>query len=146
MDELDDRIVELLRRDGRASNARIARDVGVSEGTVRRRLKRLIDDEVMHVAAVPNMEKLGYTTSALIGIQTDPGQVDSVADAIAELDQVHYVAITTGSFDIFVWAAVSSSEQLGKFIRSSLGTISGVNRTESFVNLNIRKRAYGLML
>ena len=92
------------------------------------------------------MEKLGYTTSALIGIQTDPGQVDSVADAIAELDQVHYVAITTGSFDIFVWAAVSSSEQLGKFIRSSLGTISGVNRTESFVNLNIRKGAYGLML
>ena len=146
MDELDDRIVELLRRDGRASNARIARDVGVSEGTVRRRLKRLIDDEVMHVVAVPNMEKLGHTTAALIGIQADPGQVDSVADAIAELDQVHYVAITTGSFDVFVWAAVSSSEQLGEFIKSKLGTIPGINRTESFVNLNIRKRAYGLML
>ena len=79
MDELDRRIIHILQEDGRASNARIARDVGVSEGTVRRRLKRLIQEGVIRVAAFPDPEALGYTTEALIGIQVDPDKVDAVA-------------------------------------------------------------------
>ena len=73
MDELDRRIISLLQMDGRASNAKIAREVGVSEGTVRRRLRRLIQEDVVKVVAVPNLEKLGYATTALIGLQTGPG-------------------------------------------------------------------------
>ena len=65
MDELDRKIIALLQVDGRASNAKIAREVGVSEGTVRRRLRRLIQDDVVKVIAVPNLEKLGYATTAL---------------------------------------------------------------------------------
>ncbi|KAA1299939.1 MAG: AsnC family transcriptional regulator, partial [SAR202 cluster bacterium] len=53
MDELDGKIIAMLERDGRASNARIARDVGVSEGTVRRRLKRLINEQIINVIALP---------------------------------------------------------------------------------------------
>ena len=63
---------------------KIAREVGVSEGTVRRRLRRLIQDDVVKVIAVPNLEKLGYATTALIGLQTAPGKSDSVADSIAK--------------------------------------------------------------
>ena len=69
MDELDRKIIALLQMDGRASNAKIAREVGVSEGTVRRRLRRLIQEDVVNVVAVPNLEKLGYATTALIGLQ-----------------------------------------------------------------------------
>ena len=83
MDELDRKIIGLLQVDGRASNAKIAREVGVSEGTVRRRLRRLIQDDVVKVIAVPNLEKLGYATTALIGLQTGPGKSDEVAEAIA---------------------------------------------------------------
>ena len=86
MDELDRKIIGLLQVDGRASNAKIAREVGVSEGTVRRRLRRLIQDDVVKVIAVPNLEKLGYATTALIGLQTGPGKSDAVAEAIAQLD------------------------------------------------------------
>ena len=60
MNELDKKIINLLQVDGRASNAKIAREVGVSEGTVRRRLRRLIKDNVIHVIAVPNLEQMGY--------------------------------------------------------------------------------------
>ena len=92
MDELDRRIISLLQMDGRASNAKIAREVGVSEGTVRRRLRRLIQEDVVKVVAVPNLEKLGYATTALIGLQTGPGKSDTVAESIAGLDEAHYVA------------------------------------------------------
>ena len=146
MDELDRKIIALLQVDGRASNAKIAREVGVSEGTVRRRLRRLIEDDVVKVIAVPNLEKLGYATTALIGLQTAPGMSDSVADAIAALSEAHYVAVTTGAYDVFVWAGLESAETLGNFLRTRIGIIEGVQRTETFVNLSIKKRTYGLVL
>ena len=146
MDELDQKIIRLLQVDGRASNARIAREVGVSEGTVRRRLRHLIQGDVIKVIAVPNLEQMGYGTAALIGIQTDPGGVDEVADAMAALEEAHYVAISTGAYDIFAWVGVESPERLGTFLRTQVGTIAGVRRTETFVNLSIKKRTYGLVL
>ncbi len=83
MDELDRGIIELLQLDGRASNAKVAREVGVSEATVRRRLSRLIQQDVLRITAVPNLEKLGYGTTALIRVQTSPGKSDAVAEALA---------------------------------------------------------------
>ncbi len=146
MDELDRRIIKLLQVDGRASNARIAREVGVSEGTVRRRLRHLIQGDVIKVIAVPNLEEMGYGTAALIGIQTDPGKIDEVTNAISALEETHYVSITTGAYDIFAWVGLESPERLGAFLRSQIGTIPGVRRTETFVNLSITKRTYGLVL
>jgi len=146
MDELDRKIIALLQLDGRASNAKIAREVGVSEGTVRRRLRRLVKEDVVKVIAVPNLEKLGYATTALIGISTGPGKSDAVADAISAMEEAHYVAITTGSFDVFVWAGLESAENLGNFLRTKVGVVDGVQGTQTFVNLSIKKRAYGLVL
>ena len=146
MDELDRKIIAILQGDGRASNAKIAREVGVSEGTVRRRLRRLVQQDVVKIIAVPNLEKLGYATTALVGLQTGPGKSEEVADAIASLDEAQYVAITTGAYDIFIWAGLESAESLGTFLRTKIGTIEGVQRTETFVNLAIKKRTYGLVL
>ena len=113
---------------------------------MRRRLRRLIKEDVVKVIAVPNLEKLGYATTALIGLQTGPGKSDSVAEAIASLDEAHYVAITTGAFDVFIWAGLESAESLGNFLRTKIGVVEGVQRTETFVNLSIKKRTYGLVL
>lgn len=146
MDELDRKIIALLQLDGRASNAKIAREVGVSEGTVRRRLRKLLDDDVVRVVAVPNLEKLGFSTTALIGMQTGPGKSDVVAESLINLPEAHYVAVTTGAYDVFVWAGLESAESLGQFLRSKIGPIDGVQRTETFVNLSIKKRTYGLVL
>ena len=146
MDELDRKIIALLQGDGRASNAKIAREVGVSEGTVRRRLRRLVHQDVVKILAVPNLEKLGYATTALVGLQTAPGKSEEVANAIASLDEAQYVAITTGAYDVFIWTGLESAESLGAFLRTKVGTIEGVQRTETFVNLAIKKRTYGLVL
>ena len=144
MDKLDSKIIEILREDGRASNAGIARQVGVSEGTVRRRLKRLIQEEYIQVVAVPDPGKMGYQSQALLGVQVDPDKVDQVADGLSTLHEISWVAVTTGSYDIFAWATLESAEALGIFLRTKVGIIPGVRRTETFVNLANKKRGHGI--
>ena len=146
MDELDTKIIALLQEDGRASNAGIARKVGVSEGTVRRRLRRLIQDEYIRVVALLDPGRMGYASEALIGVQVDPDKVDQVSEDLAQLEEVNWVAITTGAYDIFAWATLHSSESLGIFLRTKVGTIPGVRRTETFVNLSMKKRGYGVAI
>ena len=146
MDELDRKIIQILQENGRASNARIARDVGVSEGTVRRRLQSLLQEGVIKVVALPDPEVLGYNTEALVGIQVDPDKIDDVALQLAGLKESSWVSVTTGSFDIFSWVTLPSSEDLGNFLKSEVGTIAGVRRTETFVSLTVRKRNYGISL
>ena len=146
MDDLDVNIINLLQLDGRASNAKIAREAGVSEGTIRRRLKKLIEDGYLSVIAIPNLDRLGFATTAMIGIQSEPGMSEKVATTIAELEQAHYVAVTTGSFDVFVWVGTDTAENLGSFLREQVGVINGVQRTETFVNLSIKKRTSGLVI
>ena len=144
MDELDSKIIALLQEEGRASNAGIARKVGVSEGTVRRRLKRLIQEKYISVVALLDAGKMGYAAEALIGVQVDPDKMDQVADSLAQLEEINWVTMTTGSFDIFGWATLQSSEALGVFLRTKVGTIPGVRRTETFVNL--KKRGFGVTI
>ena len=143
MDELDSKIIEMLQEDGRASNAAIARDADVSEGTVRRRLKRLIDEEYIRVVAMLDSRKMGFTAEALIGIQVDPNRIDQIAADIAEMNDVSWVAVTSGSYDIFAWATFESTEALGIFLRTKIGMISGVRRTETFLSLAAKEGRYG---
>ena len=144
MDELDRKIIQILQSNGRASNARIARDVGVSEGTVRRRLKTLVQKGSIKIVALPDPEALGFDTEALMGIQVDPDKIDEVAILLVELKESSWVSVTTGSCDIFCWVTLPSSEELGNFLKAVVGTIPGVRRTETFVSLSVRKRNYGV--
>ncbi len=146
MDELDREIIAILQSNGRASNARIARRIGVSEGTVRRRLKKLIADGVIDIVAVVDAERLGYDTEALVGVQVDPDKVMEVAANLGELPESNWVAITTGTYDVFMWVTLQSADQLGTFLREKLGIVSGVRRTETFVRLSLPKKAASMEL
>ncbi|MSP78137.1 MAG: Lrp/AsnC family transcriptional regulator [Dehalococcoidia bacterium] len=146
MDELDRKIVAMLQADGRASNAKIARGVGVSEGTIRRRLKRLMQEGLITVTAVVEPDKLGFQTEALIGVQVEPNKVDIAASEIVKFHEASQVSLATGAFDIFVWATVKSSEELGTFLKAKIGSVPGVRRTETFVILATPKRGYGVSI
>ena len=140
MDELDKSVIGILQIDGRESNARIARQLGVSEGTIRRRLKRLIDDRAIQVTALPEPSKLGLNTEAIIGLQVDPGKLEEVAAELGTVPQTLSVSVTTGAFDIFAWVAVKTQEELHSFLLGVVGKISGVRRSETFVSLGVNKR------
>ena len=133
----------MLQQDGRASHAKVARELSVSEGTVRRRLAKLIHDHVIQVVAIAEPNHLGFHTSAFIGLQVDPAQAEAVAAHLAKLDETEHVAITTGSYDIFIWVNLASSEALASFLHRKVATVPGVRHTETFVSLETKKRAAG---
>ena len=140
MDELDAKIIATLRQNGRASNAGIARSAGVSEGTVR----RLIDEEHIFVAAIPNPAMMGNPFEALIGVQVDPDKADLVAAAMAVMDELSWVTVSTGPYDIYGWVTIASPSALNDFLRTRIAVIPGVRRTETYVHLDVKKRSYGI--
>ena len=143
MDSLDRTIIEILQRDGRASNAGMARSLRVSEGTIRRRLSKLLQERVIRVVAIAEPEKLGYPMSAFIGLRVHPTLVEGVATELASLPETEHVAITTGRYDIFIWVNVESSGALAAFLHHKVGTVTGVRQTETFISLQTRKRVSG---
>ena len=139
VDDLDNQIVEILKKDGRASNAHIARALGVSEGTVRSRLRMLIEGGVIHVNVSLDPVKMGLTTEAIIGLEVDPDKMDPVCASLADFDEIGYVTLTPGAVDVFAWGRFSSTESLGLFLRSKVGKIPGVRRTETYMCISVRK-------
>ena len=140
MDKLNKNIIEILKSDGRVPNAEIARNLGVSEGTIRRRIKIMIEEKVLNVYAIPDPKKTGYNEEALIGIQVDPNKLDQVSKSIAEHEYATWVTRTTGGFDIFTWVTVPNSKELTNFLTYFLGNLEGVNKTETFISLDVLKR------
>lgn len=117
----------------------------MSEGTVRRRVTRLLQEGSIRVVAFAEPEQLGYHTSAFIGLQVDPARVEAVADRLAQLSETEHVSITTGTYDIFTWVNLASSVALAEFLHTKVGTVEGVRHTETFVSLQTKKRATGPM-
>lgn len=143
MDKLDQRIIVELQRDGRQTNTDLAHKLGVSEATVRRRIHRLLADEIIKVTAVPDLAKVGFNTVALIIIQANLQHLDEVTAALAQHPSVHYAAQTAGRFDIIIWCLFHSTEELANFVKKDLAAIPGIERTETLINLDIKKRTLG---
>ena len=121
----------------------MARELDVSEGTVRRRLNKLLKDESIRVMAFAQPESLGFHTSAFIGLQVDPIRVEYVAAELANMEETEHVSVTTGSYDIFIWVNLPSAGALAEFIHNKVGTVNGVRDTETFVSLQTKKRFSG---
>ena len=135
MDDLDLKIIEELRQDGRASNSTIARTLGVSEGTVRRRLKRLVEDQAFEVRVTPNLTRQGGTARSILGIHAAPDMVEQVLDSVAELDEVSYAVSAIGRYDVLAWVELEDHAALGRFVMDKIGVIPGVRRSETHVIL-----------
>ena len=143
MDTVDSKIIDILKLDGRIPNVKIARSLKVSEGTVRRRIKKMTQEGVVNIYAVPDPQKIGLNAEALVAIQVEPNMIKKVAEEISLHEYTAWVARTTGTYDIFVWVTLPTSEDLGIFLTDDLGHIAGVRKTETFVNLKVMKRGFG---
>jgi len=142
LDDLDRRIVKLLRHDGRLAYAQIARAVGVSEPTVRKRVDRLL-----HVGAIVTMARInpapiGFPIDALIGVRVTRGRVQEVGRKLAEMENVAYVAYLAGSFDIMIEAYLPDTEGVFKFLNEDLEQIDGITYSETWHVLRTEKFFY----
>ena len=141
LDDVSKAIIEQLQQDGRRSYAAIGKVVGLSEAAVRQRVQRLIDAGVMQVVAVTDPLELGFARQAMVGIKVT-GPLDPVADALTALDEVDYVVITAGSYDLLAEVVAESDEHLLELISDGIRTIPGVVGTETFMYLRLRKQTY----
>jgi Lrp/AsnC family transcriptional regulator for asnA, asnC and gidA len=141
LDEVSKGIIEELQQDGRRSYAAIGKVVGHSEAARRPRVQRRIDTGVMQVVAVTDPLELGFARQAMVGIRVK-GQLEPVADALAELSEVDYVVITAGSYDLLAEVVCESDDHLLSLISDKIRTIEGVVSTETFMYLRLRKQTY----
>jgi len=139
MDELDRRIMQVLRRDARRSYASIARAIGVSEPTVRNRVTRLLNGGAVLPWARVNPAAIGFPVDAMLGIRVKQGCSKQVGAKLAEMDNVAYVAYTTGSFDILIEAHLSDNEGLFKFLNEDLEHVEGIVYKETWHVLRTEK-------
>jgi Lrp/AsnC family transcriptional regulator for asnA, asnC and gidA len=141
LDDAAKAIIEQLQADGRRSYAAIAQVVGLSEAAVRQRVQRLVDHGVVQIVAVTDPLQVGFARQAMIGIKAS-GDIETLADALADVDGVDYVVITAGGFDLLVEVVCEDDDQLLEIVNRQIRSLPGVLTTETFVYLKLRKQLY----
>jgi Lrp/AsnC family transcriptional regulator, regulator for asnA, asnC and gidA len=140
LDDISKQIIEQLQQDGRRSYAAIGKAVGLSEAAVRQRVQRLQDAGVMQIVAVTDPLTLGFRRQALIGIKCDD-DLEQLAAHLADLDEIGYVVITAGSFDLLVEVVCEDDDHLLEIL-SRVRAVPSVTSTETFVYLKLKKQTY----
>jgi Lrp/AsnC family transcriptional regulator for asnA, asnC and gidA len=145
LDPLDCKMIGLLQQDGRMSNTAMAQALGISEYTVRTRLKRIIESGIIRIVARANPIDLGFAFSGNLKIHIDLKMTRHVLDKLSEIDDLTWVALTTGSTDLDVDFAVRSMNELKTLIFDKISNIEGVLSTETslMVDLIKDKNDYG---
>ncbi len=142
LDDIDHSIIEAMHKDGRVAFAQIAERLGVSAGMIRLRYNRLVEMGALKVVAISNPMKMGFKSVAMIGIRVDGSRLLEVAEKISKLDEVIYLVVTSGRFDLFAEVICRDQSDFVNFLAQKLSAIEGVRETESFMHLKIVKEIY----
>jgi Lrp/AsnC family transcriptional regulator for asnA, asnC and gidA len=142
LDDLDKAIIGCLQADGRRPYAQIGRELKVPEATVRQRAERLITRGIVQVVGVTDPLAMGFQQPALIGLKVDLSRLDRIAEQVAKLDEVTYVVITAGRYDLFCEVVCEDNEHLLRVLTDSFAAIEGIHSTETLVELRFVKESY----
>lgn len=141
LDEIDRKIVGSLQGNARASNLSIARRLGVSEATVRKRIVRLLKARQIDFVLAVDPGLFGYERVAFIGVQVDIDKVVDATEALCRLESVNFLAYTSGTYDFLLIGQFHSDEELVDFLTQKVGRIPGVRRAETTFILKVAKRS-----
>jgi Lrp/AsnC family transcriptional regulator for asnA, asnC and gidA len=139
LDPVERQILAELQRDGRISTNALAKRVGVSEVTARRKLRRLLGGGIVRVLGAVDPFDLGLESPALVGIKVDRAKLDEVAQTLSRHPSVRYVAAATGAFHLYIEVMAPTNMQLSEFLLDDLGAIPGIIDTETSLILRIYK-------
>jgi Lrp/AsnC family transcriptional regulator, regulator for asnA, asnC and gidA len=142
LDDLDKAIIKCLQLDGRRPYAQIGRELEVPEATVRQRAERLISRGVVQVVGVTDPLAMGFQQPALIGLKVEPGSLDEIAQQIGSLEEVTYLVVTAGRFDLVCEVVCADNDHLLRVLTERLAAIEGIRSTETLVELRFVKESY----
>jgi len=134
LESLDHRILDLLMEDGRMPCAEMARRLGdASERTIRYRLQRLIDREIVRVAAVPNPRAVGYQVVADVFLEVEPAAIRAAAEQLTTYARVSYVACSLGDVDISLQVVGRDNDEIYDFVTQVVANVPGVRKTTTLI-------------
>jgi DNA-binding Lrp family transcriptional regulator len=139
LDAIDRQLIEILSLDARVSNRKIATDLGVTEGTVRGRIKRLQQERLIAFTAITSMQIEDPAKLAFIGIQADVQDVQAIARQIADLPSINAVIITMGRFTILAVCLFSELDTLHDVASNQILGIPGVHHIETSIAVKTLK-------
>lgn len=134
--------MQILQEDGRTPYTEIAQQLGVSEGTVRSRIARLLQDGVFEFVIHTNPEKLGLHVQAIIGLTTKLGMQKDVAERLCQFSEVRFVGAFSGKHDLIIQAWFHDNEELITFVNERLSQVEGILAADVSLELKQYKDSF----
>lgn len=144
LDKLDQGIVEKLARDARISNRAIAAELGVTEGTIRSRVKRLQSEGLIQFTVVTDFRMAGSPNLCMLGIDAEPAHVASLAHALSDMAEITCVVLLLGRYSILAMGLFTNLEQLNDLVTQRIRPLPGVQRVVTSVSVHNLKYEVGI--
>ena len=144
LDALDQEIVEKLARDARTSNRAIAAALGVTEGTIRTRIKRLQGEGLIQFTVVRDFRMAGSPNLCMLGIDAEPAQVPKLAQSLREIPEINCVVVLLGRFSLLAMGLFTNIEQLNDVVTERIRVLPGVQRVETAISVHNLKYEPGI--
>jgi Lrp/AsnC family transcriptional regulator for asnA, asnC and gidA len=135
LDQLDHKIVTVLGKDARVSNRQIAAALGVTEGTIRTRIKRLQNEDLIRFTVVTDFKLVGSPNLVMLGIHADISRVPGLAKALAAIPELGCVMVLLGRYNLLAMGLFTSIEQVNALIRRQIRTLPGVRSVETSTSI-----------
>ncbi|MFH1646321.1 MAG: Lrp/AsnC family transcriptional regulator, partial [Chloroflexota bacterium] len=142
LDDIDQKVIEELGKDGRLAYADLSKKLGISSATVSRRVAFLLRENIIKIMAIPNPSKLGYPANSFITLRTDRSKVNDICAELSMYREVHLVMTLMNSFDIIVGIHFPTPEVLYDFILKKIAFMDGVLDIETIMRAEIKKSTY----
>lgn len=135
LDDLDHKIIDMLGRDARVSNRQIAADLGVTEGTIRARIKYLQSERLIQFTVVTDFRMAGSPNLVMMGIHADPGRVPALAAELSKIPEINCVIVLLGRYSLMAMGLFTSLAQVNDLIRASILPLKGVRNVDTSVSI-----------
>ena len=127
IDLIDRKIITILKTDARTSYRQIADEIGKTEATVRRRVNRMIEDEVIQkFTVIIDKKKVNNPTMCVIKIQPDLTQIKTITSELLSIPEITDIWRLSGDCGVFVRVQLPSLEAIDPLIEDRISKISGV--------------------
>jgi DNA-binding Lrp family transcriptional regulator len=143
-DLLDQKIIDLLKQNGRYTCAAIAQELKVNVATVAKRIDHMLAEDVIAIKTVLNPFKLGFNHHAFVTLDIDLTKVDSICDRLVDSPNISLVATAFGRYDLLLLADFSTWETLQEYVAKGLSRTEGISKINAFPIVEIKKLYNGL--
>ncbi len=142
LDELDIKLSEQLREDGRAGYPQLAAALNITESMARRRVEAMVNNGALYPLTLVNPQLLGFDVELFVWLQVDLSKLEEVARSLTARSEVRYLSATIGYSDLVGEVILGSQEDLYNFRMQTLGSMSGIRGLDMALELQTCKRAF----